>query len=109
VRKETIRQRTLQPGKQLIERAGERVAATHQRCLRIRLGCSQSAWPDSWLRGFAGSESEGTVPYPRCLASSGPVTTGGPVRRPLGRMVGAAASRHVGLTGGKQLVVLVGQ
>jgi hypothetical protein len=24
-------------------------------------------------------------------------------------MVGAAASRHVGLTGGKQLVVLVGQ
>ena len=59
---ETLRQRTLEPWQQLIDRGGERVAATHQRRLWIRLGCSQSAWPDYWLRGFAGSESEGTKP-----------------------------------------------
>jgi hypothetical protein len=49
------------------------------------------------------------MPYPRCFGSSGPVTAGGPVRSPLGRTVGAPASRNVGITGGKQLVVLVGQ
>jgi hypothetical protein len=38
VLEQTLRQRTLEPGEQLIDRGGERVAATHQRCLRIESG-----------------------------------------------------------------------
>ena len=57
--KETLRQRTPEPWQQLIDRGGERVAATHQRPLWIRLGCSQSAWPEFWLRSFGGASLRG--------------------------------------------------